>query len=77
MENKQKIEFKSLDDLCYLPQEELNRPFLRNIVGMYAGLQREIGINIPLLSSFRICYIWPATIPWEIIPKGVTIGFAR
>jgi hypothetical protein len=22
-----------------------NRPFLRNIVGMYAGLQREIGLQ--------------------------------
>jgi hypothetical protein len=46
MENPQKIEFKSLDDLlCYLPQEELKSSFSsQHCPGMYAGLQREIGI---------------------------------
>jgi hypothetical protein len=53
MENPQKIEFKSLDDLlCYLPQEELKSSFSSQHPGMYAGLQRKMASNVPLLPSF-------------------------
>jgi hypothetical protein len=40
---------------------------------MYAGLQRKMASNVPFIPSFEFV-IWPATIPWEIIPKGVAIG---
>jgi hypothetical protein len=53
MENPQKIEFKSLDDLlCYLPQEELKSSFSsQHCPGMYAG-QRKWHLMFLLLSSF-------------------------
>jgi hypothetical protein len=81
MENPQKIEFKSLDDLlCYLPQEELEIVlFLRNIVlECMPDCKEKLAYNVPFYYRHsRICYIWPATIPWEIIPKGVAIGFCK
>jgi hypothetical protein len=52
MENPQKIEFKSLDDLVLFTTRRIgNRPS-QHCPGMYAGLQREIGSMFLLLSSF-------------------------
>jgi hypothetical protein len=36
--------------------------------------KEKLAYNVPFITS-RICYIWPATIPWEIIRK--VVGFAK
>jgi hypothetical protein len=74
MENPQKIEFKSLDDLlCYLPQEELKSSFSsQHCPGMYADCKEKIS-SFYRHSKFVI-YGQPQFL--EIIPKG-GIGFAK
>jgi hypothetical protein len=53
MENKQKIEFKSLDDFCVIYTRRIgNRPFLRNIVLECMPDCKEKLIMFLLLSSF-------------------------
>jgi hypothetical protein len=47
-----------------------NRPFLRNIVlECMPDCKEKLAYNVPFTIVILICYIWPATIPWEIIRK--------
>jgi hypothetical protein len=79
MENPQKIEFKSLDDLCYLPQEELE------IVLFFATLswnvcrtaKRNWLIMFLLLSSFLNLLHMASHNSLGNNSKGVAIGFAK
>jgi len=81
MENGQEIHFKTVDEfLGYLPQSELEIVlFLRKIIfECMPDCKEKLTYNVPFYYRHsRICYIWPATIPWEKMSKSVAIGFCK
>jgi hypothetical protein len=81
MGNTQHIEFKTVDEfLDYLPADELEIVlFLRKIIlECMPDCKEKLANNVLFYYRHsRICYIWPATIPWEKVSKGVAIGFCK
>jgi hypothetical protein len=81
MENPQEINFKSLDQfLDYLPEEELEIvAFLRKLVlECMPDCKERLAYNVPFYYRHsKICYIWPASIPWAKVRTGVGIGFCK
>jgi hypothetical protein len=81
MENLQDLQFKSMDGfLEYLPEEEKEIVlFLRKIVlECMPDSKEKLAYNVPFYYRHsKICYIWPASIPWGKISSGVGIGFCK
>lgn len=81
MGNPQGIQFKSIDEcLDYLPEEELEIVlFLRKIIlDCMPDCKEKLAYNVPFYYRHsRICFIWPAAIPWGKVEKGVAIGFCK
>lgn len=81
MENGQELQCKTVDEfLGYLPQSELEIVlFLRKIIfECMPDCKEKLTYNVPFYYRHsRICYIWPATIPWEKMSKSVGIGFCK
>ena len=81
MGNPQGIQFKSVDEfLDYLPEEELELVlFLRKIIlECMPDCKEKLAYNVPFYYRHsRICYIWPASVPWGKVEKGVAIGFCK
>lgn len=73
--------FQSLEDLlAYLPQEEYQLvQALRSLVRSCLPEAREkLAYNVPFYYYHaRICYIWPASVPWGGLRQGVCLGFCQ
>ena len=40
--------------------------------------EEKLSYNVPFYYRYsRICYIWPASVPWGGVKSGVSIGFCR
>lgn len=76
----QNVNFTSLED-CYAhvtPQELEIMLFLRElIVEIIPGCTEKLSYNVPYFyGNSRICYLWPASIPWgNVSMNGVQLGF--
>jgi hypothetical protein len=81
MGNKQGIGFKTVDEfLDHLPADELEIVLLLRqiILECMSDCKEKLANNVPFYYRHsRICYIWPAIIPWEKVSKGVAIGFCK
>lgn len=81
MGNPQGIQFGSVDEfLDQLPEGELEIVlFLRKIIlECMPDLKEKLAYNVPFYYRHsRICYIWPASIPWGKVTYGVAIGFCK
>lgn len=81
MGNTQGIQFNTVDAfLDYLPEEEQEVVlFLRKIIlECISNCKEKLAYNVPFYYCHsRICYIWPASIPWGKVEKGVAIGFCK
>ena len=82
MNSLQPVSFRSMEDfLCSLPDDE------RKMVDLLRGIIQEsvpnvverLSYNVPYyyLHS-RICFIWPASVPWgKVRLNGVQLGFCN
>ena len=81
MGNPQKIKFRNVDDfLENLPAEELQIvEVLREIVQeCIPEVKEKLSYNVPFYTRFsRICYIWPASVPWGGVEEGVCFGLVQ
>jgi hypothetical protein len=81
MGNTVGIQFNTVDEfLDYLPQDQLGIVlFLRKIImECMPDYKEKLANNVPFYYRHsRICYIWPAIIPWDKVSKGVAIGFCK
>jgi hypothetical protein len=81
MGNTQGIQFNTLEEfLNYLPEEEQEVVlFLRKIIlECIPNCKEKLAYNVPFYYCHsRICYIWPASVPWGKVEKGVAIGFCK
>ena len=81
MNQIQKLQFRNIDDfLEYLPETELKLvQALRKIVlDCIPFAQEKLAYNVPFYYRHtRICFIWPATVPWGAVAQGVALGFCR
>ena len=81
MGNIQKLEFKTTEEfLDYLSEGELEIVlFLRKVIfECMPDCKEKLAYNVPFYYRHsRICYIWPASIPWGKVDKGLAIGFCK
>jgi hypothetical protein len=81
MGNTQGMQLNTVDEfLDYLPAGELEIVlFLRQIImECMPDYKEKLAYNVPFYYRHsRICYLWPAIIPWDKVSKGVAIGFCK
>ena len=81
MSKIQKISFKNYDEFIesITPDERQIVEILRAIIfESIPDCKEKLSYNVPYYWRFsRICFIWPASIPWGGIEDGVAIGFCR
>ena len=82
MSKMQNVKFHSIDDfLEYLPdQERVIVDKLREIIlECMPHVREKLSYNVPYYFGYRrICFIWPAAVPWGKVPMdGVQLGFCQ
>ena len=81
MNKIQKLAFRNVGDfLDYLPEDELAVvECLRELVlEALPEVKEKLSYNVPFYYRHRrICYIWPASVPWGKVSAGVTLGFCQ
>ena len=81
MGNPQRLQFYTTADfLDHLPEDELEIVlFLRKIIlECMPDCKEKLAYSVPFYYRHsRICYIWPASVPWGKVEKGVAIGFCK
>jgi hypothetical protein len=77
----QPMAFKSIPEfLHYLPEDQLQMvEALRNLVlECIPDGTEKLAYNVPFYYRYsRICFIWPAAVPWGAVKSGVQIGFCK
>jgi hypothetical protein len=77
----QPVAFGSISEfLQYLPEQELQLvEALRNLVfECIPDGTEKLAYNVPFYYRYsRICFIWPAAVPWGGIKSGVQLGFCK
>jgi hypothetical protein len=75
--NTEGIEFKGKWMLDYLPEHELEIVLLQKLFwNVCQTIKRNQLTMFLYYRHSRICYIWPATIPWDKMSKSVA-GFCK
>jgi hypothetical protein len=82
MNKFQNVKFKNVDEfLDYLPDNEREIvDFLRDIVfNSLPNPLEKLSYNVPFYHlNSRVCFIWPASVPWGKVEKnGVMLGFCN
>ncbi len=81
MGNPQQIKFWNLADFTEsLPEHELKIVnFLREVIlSAIPECAEKLAYNVPFYYlKYRVCYIWPASVPWGGLEEGVAIGFCK
>ncbi len=74
-----KLSFEDVDEfLDYLPAAEREVTlYLREVIReTLPQCIEKLSYNVPYYSCRRrICFIWPASIPWGNVSNGVSLGF--
>ena len=81
MNKIQTVSFRSVEEMLEtLPADERKiAAQLREIIfTCLPNAKEKLSYNVPyyFLQS-RVCFIWPASVPWGGIDKGVLIGFCK
>ncbi|MGV3538513.1 MAG: DUF1801 domain-containing protein [Rufibacter sp.] len=82
MNKIQKLKFSCVDEfLEYLPPHErqLVEKLRQLVVASIPQVQEKLSYNVPYYARHsRICYIWPAAVPWGKVPaNSVVLGFCN
>lgn len=82
MNKFQPIQFNSIGDfLDHLPEQELEivEELRRIVYECIPDVKEKLSYNVPYFSrKRRICFIWPASVPWGKTPMdGVKFGFTN
>jgi hypothetical protein len=79
--NPQKIKFSSVEEFLDLlpPEEAAVVESLRELVlSSIPDCREKLAYNVPFYYRHsRIVFIWPASVPWGNLEKGVALGFCR
>ncbi|PTB94279.1 DUF1801 domain-containing protein [Marivirga lumbricoides] len=80
MGNPQQVKYRNIGDFLEdLPESELNIVnYLREIILENAPeCVEKLAYNVPFYyRHYRMCFIWPASIPWGSVNEGVALGFS-
>ncbi|MEP2771818.1 MAG: DUF1801 domain-containing protein [Fulvivirga sp.] len=81
MNKFQKLKFHSVNDfLAHLPPGELDIvESLRDLIlRTLPDATEKLAYNVPFYYlNKRVCYIWPASVPWGGLTEGVSLGFCQ
>jgi len=79
--NPQKIKFRNVTDfLESLPENELEvvEIFRELVLESIPNCKEKLAYNVPFYYKHsRIVFIWPASVPWGSVDKGVVLGFCK
>lgn len=79
--NPQQVKYRDVEDLiCHLKADELQlTQFFRNaILQQFPSLKEKLSYNVPsYYQKKKLFYVWPASIPWGGVSKGISIGFVN
>ncbi|GAB4140818.1 MAG: hypothetical protein Fur0041_16040 [Bacteroidia bacterium] len=77
----QPIAFRNVNEMLeYIPDKERKiAELLRKIIlSTLDGCTEKLSYNVPFyFLNKRVCYIWPAAIPWGNVKSGIALGFCR
>lgn len=77
----QPTKFSSVGEfLDFLPEEELDilGPLRALIFECIPECEEKLAYNVPFYyRNTRICFLWPASIPWGGVKQGVRLGFSK
>ena len=79
----QPVKFRSIDDFLDSlegPEKLITEELRRITLSALPDIQERLSYNVPFYSRFkRICYIWPASVPWGGLKPGdgVAFGFCQ
>jgi len=81
MGNPQKTKFRNIADFFdSLPKDELKIVEILSalIVECIPDCKEKLAYNVPFYYRHsRIVFIWPASVPWGNLAKGVALGFCK
>lgn len=81
MNKFQKLNFLSVSDfLEYLPPTEIGIvEQLRDLIlQTLPDATEKLAYNVPFYYlNKRVCYVWPASVPWGGLTTGVSLGFCQ
>ncbi|WP_205500094.1 DUF1801 domain-containing protein [Rufibacter psychrotolerans] len=82
MEPEQIQKFDLIEELlAFLPRQErtLVAQLRQMVLECLPQCTEKLSYNVPFYAGHtRICFIWPASIPWgNVPPKGVQLGFCN
>ena len=81
MGNPQKIKFKNLADFNNAISEqelEIVEILRESIYDSIPEIRERLAYNVPFFyRKRRLCFIWPASVPWGGISSGVALGFVQ
>ncbi len=83
MNKFQSVNFRSVDDFFdYLEgtEKRITEELRMITLSALPDIREHLSYNVPFYSRFkRICYIWPASIPWGRLKPGdgVAFGFCQ
>jgi len=79
--NPQKIKFKNLADFNNAISEqelEIVEILRESIYASIPEIRERLAYNVPFFyRKRRLCFIWPASVPWGGIRSGVALGFVQ
>ena len=80
MSNPQRVKFRSINDfLDYLPKEELQivERLQTIVLDTLPDVRERLAYNVPFYyRRRRLAYVWPASVPWGAVERGVALGFS-
>lgn len=80
MGNPQQVKYRNISDFLEdLEESELKIVnYLREIILENAPeCTEKLAYNVPFYyRRYRMCFIWPASIPWGSVQEGVALGFS-
>ncbi|MEL7004375.1 MAG: DUF1801 domain-containing protein [Bacteroidota bacterium] len=81
MNKFQKANFRSVYDFMdYLPDDESKvvEKLREVILDTIPNVKESLKFNVPSYPChLNICFLWPSSIPWGAVEKGVSLGFVE
>ncbi len=81
MNKFQHTSFKNVGEfLDYIPEEEreIVETLRAIILECISNSKEKLSYNVPFYyRQSRVCFVWPASVPWGGISSGVALGFCQ
>ena len=81
MANPQQLRYRDVEDLiAQLPRDERELLLMLRELIFYSlpAVREKLSYNVPFyFLKKRLAFLWPASVPWGNLSKGVALGFCQ